>query len=174
MPPLFKCCTRLSERDAQLSALQAEHAKVVPALEARAKSSTQLEDELSAVRAQLHTVSAELKSSQQQASALGAQAKRNEAEIHAARADLAVAKTQASSYLELLRTRDWRSRFRSESVSRHGRAKSARPTRRARHSEPSAISLQARLANLRSDDCRAQRHDRATAKCRRGAGRLGR
>lgn len=101
----------LSERDAQLSALQSEHAKVVPALEARTKSSTQLEDELSAVRAQLNAVSAELKNSQQQASALGAQAKRNETEIHAARADLVAAKTHASSYLELLRTRDWRSNF---------------------------------------------------------------
>src|ERR1700691_1048874 len=59
----------LSERDAQLSALQSEHARVLPALEARAKSSTQLEDELNAVRAQLKTVSAELKSRQQQADA---------------------------------------------------------------------------------------------------------
>jgi chromosome segregation ATPase len=101
----------LSERDAQLSALQSEHARVLPALEARAKSSTQLEDELSAVRAQLNSVCAELKSSQQQASALGAQMKRNETEIRAARADLAAAKTHASSYLELLRTRDWRSNF---------------------------------------------------------------
>ena len=101
----------LSERDAQLSALQAEHAKVLPALEARAKNSTQLEDELTAVRAQLATVSAELKSSHQQASALSAQAKRNEAEIRTARADLALSKTHASSYLELLRTRDWRSNF---------------------------------------------------------------
>jgi chromosome segregation ATPase len=101
----------LSERDAQLSALQSEHAKVLPALEARAKSSTQLEQELSAVRAQLSSVSAELNSSQQQASALGAQVKRNEAEIRTTRADLAVAKTHAGSYLELLRTRDWRSNF---------------------------------------------------------------
>jgi chromosome segregation ATPase len=101
----------LSERDAQLSALQAEHAKVLPALEARAKSGTQLEDELSAVRAQLNTVSAELKESQQQASALGAQAKRHESEFRAARADLALSKTHANSYLELLRTRDWRSHF---------------------------------------------------------------
>lgn len=101
----------LSERDAQLSALQSEHAKVLPALEARAKSSTQLEDELSATRAQLTTASAELKLSQQQTSALGAQAKRQESEIHAARAELALSKTQASSYLELLRTRDWRSNF---------------------------------------------------------------
>jgi chromosome segregation ATPase len=101
----------LSERDAQLSALQSEHARVLPALEARAKSGTQLEDELNAVRAQLKTVSAELKSRQQQADALSAQAKRHESEIHAARADLATTKTHASSYLELLRTRDWRSNF---------------------------------------------------------------
>ena len=101
----------LSERDAQLSALQSEHAKVLPALEARTKTSTQLEDELSAARAQLTAVSVELKVSQQQASAIGAQAKRQESEIHAARADLVLAKTHASSYLELLRTRDWRSNF---------------------------------------------------------------
>jgi chromosome segregation ATPase len=101
----------LSERDAQLSALQSEHAKVLPVLEARAKSSTQLEDELNAVRAQLNAVSGELKSSQQQVSALSAQAKRDESEIRAARADLAISKTHASSYLELLRTRDWRSNF---------------------------------------------------------------
>jgi len=101
----------LGERDAQLSALQSEHAKVLPALEARAKSSTQLEDELAAVRAQLGSVSAELKSRQQQADELSVRAKRNESEFNAARAELALTKTQAGSYLELLRTRDWRSRF---------------------------------------------------------------
>jgi chromosome segregation ATPase len=101
----------LSERDAQLSALQSEHARVLPALEARAKNSTQLEVELNAVRAQLQSASEELKSKQQQAEALSAQAKRRESEIHAARADLAIAKTHSSSYLELLRTRDWRSSF---------------------------------------------------------------
>jgi chromosome segregation ATPase len=101
----------LSERDAQLSALQSEHARVLPALEARAKNSTQLEVELNAVRAQLQSASEELKSKQQQAETLSAQAKRRESEIHAARADLAITKTHASSYLELLRTRDWRSNF---------------------------------------------------------------
>jgi chromosome segregation ATPase len=101
----------LSERDAQLSVVQTEHAKVLPVLEARVKSGQQLEDELGAVRAQLKTASAELKASQQQAGALSAQAKRDESEIRAGRADLAVAKTHASSYLELLRTRDWRNNF---------------------------------------------------------------
>jgi chromosome segregation ATPase len=56
-------------------------------------------------------VSAELKVSQQQTSGLGAQAKRQESEIHSARAELAHSKAQANSYLELLRTRDWRSNF---------------------------------------------------------------
>ena len=101
----------LSERDTQLSALQSEHAKILPALEARTKSSTQLEDELSAARAQLTTVSAELKVSRQQAGVLSAEAKRQESEFHAVRAELALSKSHATSYLELLRTRDWRSNF---------------------------------------------------------------
>src|SRR5260370_40652189 len=49
----------LGERDSQLSALQAEHARMLPALEARAKSSSQLEQELLSVRGQLTTASAE-------------------------------------------------------------------------------------------------------------------
>jgi chromosome segregation ATPase len=101
----------LGERDAQLSALQAEHAKVLPVLEDRAKSSAQLADELAAVRAQLSTASAELKSRQRQTEALSAQARRHETEFNAARAELALTKAQAGSYLELLRTRDWRSHF---------------------------------------------------------------
>jgi len=101
----------LGERDAQLAALQAEHARVLPALEARAKSGTQLEQELLLVRGQLHTASAQLKSSQEQESALSAQLKRREIEINAAHSELTESKAQASSYFELLRTRDWRSGF---------------------------------------------------------------
>ena len=101
----------LGERDAQLSALQAEHAKVLPALEARAKSGTQLEQELSEVRAQLNSVTAEFNGSRRENSALGAQVKRSEAEIHEIRAELTLSKAQASSHLELLRSRDWRSGF---------------------------------------------------------------
>ncbi|HEX3912499.1 MAG TPA: FHA domain-containing protein [Steroidobacteraceae bacterium] len=101
----------LGERDAQLSALQAEHAKILPRLEARANSSTQLEGELNSIRTQLSSVSAALKSSEAQSGAISAQLKRQESELNAARADLAAAKTQAVSHLELLRTRDWRSGF---------------------------------------------------------------
>lgn len=101
----------LGERDAQLSALQTEHAKVLPALEARSKSAAQLEGELSAARAQLSSVTAELKHNQQQGAALIAQLKRSESEMQAIRSELAVAKSHASSHLELLRSRDWRSGF---------------------------------------------------------------
>jgi chromosome segregation ATPase len=135
----------LSERDTQLSALQAEHARVLPALEARAKSSTQLEDELSAARAQIQALSAELKSSQDQAGAFGTQAKRHETELRAARADLALSKTHASSYLELLRTRDWRSNFHQnlfrDMDAKVGAAETAREALKAERDQ-----VQARLA----------------------------
>ncbi len=101
----------LGERDAQLSALQAEHARVLPALEARAKNGTQLEQELLSVRGQLNAAAADFKSSQDQLRTLSAQLERGESEITAVRADLTVSKTQAHSYFELLRTRDWRSGF---------------------------------------------------------------
>jgi chromosome segregation ATPase len=101
----------LGERDAQLSALQAEHVRVLPALEARANSSTQLGEELLSVRGQLNRASAELKTSRDKASTLSAQLKRGESDLNAARSELALSKAQADSYLELLRTRDWRSGF---------------------------------------------------------------
>ena len=101
----------LGERDAQLSALQSEHARVLPALEARAKSGTQLEKELLTVRDELAHVSAELKSNQESVRTLTAQLKRGESDIQTVRADLVLSKTQATSYLESLRTRDWRSGF---------------------------------------------------------------
>src|SRR5258708_21639254 len=95
----------LGERDAQLSALQSEHAKILPVLEDRAKSSAQLVEELAAVRTQLSTVSAELKSGQRQTEALSAQAKRHESDINAAHADLALTKTQPASYSQSFPTR---------------------------------------------------------------------
>jgi chromosome segregation ATPase len=101
----------LGDRDAQLAALQAEHAKVLPALEARAKSGTQLEEELNTVRAQLNSVSSEFKTTQLQLISVTERAKRSESEINSARSELAATRMQASSYLESLRTRDWRSGF---------------------------------------------------------------
>jgi chromosome segregation ATPase len=101
----------LGERDAQLSALQQEHAKIVPALEATAKSTSQLETELQNARADARALAAELEAGRQAVAASSAQLQRGEAELNAVRTELGAAKTQATSYLDLLRTREWRRGF---------------------------------------------------------------
>jgi chromosome segregation ATPase len=101
----------LGERDAQLSALQAEHAKIVPALEATSKSTSQLDVELQASRAQANALAAELQTAGETVAALNAQVRRGESDANAARSELGAAKIQASSYLELLQTREWRLGF---------------------------------------------------------------
>ncbi len=101
----------LAERDAQLAALQQQHAKILPTLEAREKTAAKLEDDLTSVRTEASAIAVELKSSQALTVALGAELKRSESAIGAARSDSTVAKTQASAYLELLRSREWRRGF---------------------------------------------------------------
>jgi uncharacterized protein involved in exopolysaccharide biosynthesis len=101
----------LGERDAQLAALQQEHAKIMPVLEAKSKSSTQLDTDLQAARAQMSALAAELQASRDTAAGLRLELGRGESEVNAARAELGMAKTQAVSYLELLRTREWRRGF---------------------------------------------------------------
>lgn len=101
----------LGERDAQLTALQLEHARLVPAFEANSKSTTQLEADLQAARAQGAALAKELEASRKAAGALGAQLARGESAAKALGSELDSVKTQANSYLELLRTREWRRGF---------------------------------------------------------------
>jgi chromosome segregation ATPase len=101
----------LAERDAQLAALQQQHAKVLPTLEAREKTAAKLEDDLASARTEASAIAIELKSSQALTVALAADLKRSESAINAARSDSTAAKTQASAYLELLRSREWRRGF---------------------------------------------------------------
>src|SRR6266851_7464088 len=101
----------LGERDAQLAALQAEHARIVPALQATSKSTSQLDAELQASRAQTNALAAELQTARETVAALNAQVRRGESEVNAARSELGAAKAQAGSYLELLQTREWRLGF---------------------------------------------------------------
>ena len=101
----------LGERDAQLTALRAEHARIVPAFEATSKSTSQLEAELQASRSQADALAAELQTARESVAALNAQVRRSESEVNAARSELGAAKTQAGSYLELLQTREWRLGF---------------------------------------------------------------
>lgn len=101
----------LGERDAQLAALRAEHAKIVPELEATSKSTTQLDAELQSARARAEALAAELQASRESAAELRQQVTRGESELNAAHAELRAAKTQATSYLEVLGTREWRRGF---------------------------------------------------------------
>jgi len=101
----------LAERDAQLAALQQQHAKVLPTLEAREKTAAKLEGDLASARTEASAIAIELKSSHALTVALAADLKRSESAISAARSDSTAAKTQASVYLELLRSREWRRGF---------------------------------------------------------------
>ncbi len=98
----------LSEREMQLAELQKEHAKKVPELEARIKV---LEAELQSVRTRVAALTSELKESREAAAALNAQRKRGESHLIAVRTKLEAVQIQSSSYLEQLRTREWRLGF---------------------------------------------------------------
>ena len=101
----------LAARDARLSALQQEHAKIVPAPGATARSTAHRDAELQAARADAGALASELKTSRETVAALTAQIKRRESEVNAARAEMNTANSQAGSYLELLRTHEWRRGF---------------------------------------------------------------
>jgi len=101
----------LGERTAQLTALQTEHAKIVPVLEANSESTAQLDEELQAERVRARVLEAELRTARETAAALNERIKRGDAEVNTARSDLGAARTHVSSYLELLRTREWRRGF---------------------------------------------------------------
>ncbi len=175
----------LGERDAQLSAMQQEHARVVPALEANAKSASQMDADLRAARADANALGAELKASREKVAALSEQLKRSESEINATRYDLGAAKIQASSYLDLLRTREWRSGFDQnlfrELDSRVSAAKAGHDELESQrdHLQSQVAALEARLSKqaseLRAEGARVtaelSARDRALAESReRGSG----
>jgi hypothetical protein len=101
----------LGERDAQFTSLQQEHAKLQQALEVRGRSSSQLEADLSVARLAVQELTAQLAASRESAAELAARAKRNDAEVNAIRAELGAVRTQAASYLETLRTHEYRRGF---------------------------------------------------------------
>lgn len=139
----------LGERDEQLSALQREHAKVVPALEARSQAGLQLEADLRAERGRAEKLAQELEVGRQSVAELTTRLARVESELTVNRRDLAAAKLQAVSYLETLRSREWRSGFNqnlyrewdakmdaAQSGQRAGRVRPPQPDRRGH--EPQA------------------------------------
>jgi chromosome segregation ATPase len=106
----------LDERDAQLSALQREHAQIVPSLEERSAAAVHLEADLRAARARLESLTADLNSTRQAVATLTVQLKRGEEELQATRRDLNDAKAQAAAHLERLRTHEFRRALRESSA----------------------------------------------------------
>jgi uncharacterized coiled-coil protein SlyX len=101
----------LGERDTQLSALQREHAKIVPDLELRSQASVQLQSELKTARERADALAQDLKGSRQSIADLTARLARGETEINSNRREIGAARAQAESYLETLRSRAWRGEF---------------------------------------------------------------
>ena len=101
----------LGERDAQLNALQRDHVKVQKSLEARGKSSSALEADLSATKRAVQEMTEQLTASKESVAALAAKLKRSDTEVNTIRAELGAARTQAASYIELLRTHEYRRGF---------------------------------------------------------------
>ncbi len=105
---IVKVLQSLGERDAQLTALQHENAKIVPELEARTQSGRQLETDLQSARAQTEAVRSELASDKHSLAAQAVQLKRGETELKAMRLEFGTTKALAETYLERLRSRDFR------------------------------------------------------------------
>jgi chromosome segregation ATPase len=98
----------LGERDAQLTALQHEHGKLVPELEVRTQSGRQLEVELKSARARADAIKSELVTGKESLAAQAEQLKRGDFELNAARVELGATKATADAYLERLRSREFR------------------------------------------------------------------
>ena len=101
----------LGERDAQLNALQREHAKIVPLLDERSRLGMQLEADLRAARARLESMSVELQGAQHSVETLTGQLNAGQQEINSTRRDLNTMTVQAAAYLEHLQIREWRLGF---------------------------------------------------------------
>jgi len=101
----------LGERDAQLSTLQSEHARLVPELENRSQAALQLTSELTAARAHAQSLAAELQSTRKSVAALTDELQAGGKDLSATQSELSALRAQAASYLEQLRTREWRRGF---------------------------------------------------------------
>jgi chromosome segregation ATPase len=101
----------LGERDAQLASLQQDHAKIQQSFDARSKSGAQLEADLNTTKLAVQELSTQLAASKESVAALTAKVKRSDTEVNSIRSELGSARTESASYLELLRTREYRRGF---------------------------------------------------------------
>lgn len=101
----------LGERDAQLNALQREHARLVPVLEERSRTGASLESELRNAVARADALATDLRNSQASVATLTERIKTDEFELVGVRRELSNVKLVAATHQERLRTREWREGF---------------------------------------------------------------
>jgi len=101
----------LGERDTQLSSLQQDHAKMQQSFEIRNRASAQLDADLQSTKLAVQELSTQLSASKESVAALTAKLKRSDIEVNTIRSELGAVRTQSASYLELLRTREYRRGF---------------------------------------------------------------
>jgi DNA repair exonuclease SbcCD ATPase subunit len=101
----------LGERDAQLAALQQEHAKARQSLDEDSRSQAKLAEDVSSAHAKITDLAKQLAASVDAAALLSTRAKRAETEVNQLRAELGSVRATSSSYLEQLRTREFRRGF---------------------------------------------------------------
>ncbi len=100
--------TTLAERESKIIMLEREQANTRLVHESHAKTLTQTQAELSAARVRADGLLTDLNDSRGTAASLDAQLKRAKFDLDALRNELASVKAQSHSYLDLLRTREWR------------------------------------------------------------------
>jgi chromosome segregation ATPase len=98
----------LGERDAQIASMQKEVARLTPELETRTQAGRQLELDLNAALQRIEALKAELAAEKASLAAQGTEFKRSEAALENARRELRSSKSLAGSFLERLRTREFR------------------------------------------------------------------
>ncbi|HMD73034.1 MAG TPA: hypothetical protein VKG05_04170, partial [Steroidobacteraceae bacterium] len=102
----------LAERDSQLSALQREHAHLVPELVARSAVTEQVEADLQTARTRLSELEAQIEARTQNVAALTARLHRGEETSSAVQRDLTAARAQTAVAQEQLQSREWRRGYR--------------------------------------------------------------
>jgi ACT domain-containing protein len=98
----------LGERDAQLTALQREHASIVPDLSAKARAAAQLEAEAKAAQAKITELQLALDARTAESDALQTRLARNESQLAEALREIGELKARSNAYLETLQSREWR------------------------------------------------------------------
>ena len=98
----------LAERDAQFTALQREHARIVPELEARVQAGEQLTAQLEAADTRAAALQLDLDRRDATILTLAARVARGESEVADGIREMKALRTQSAAYLEVLQSREWR------------------------------------------------------------------